>query len=143
MSLVAPVVTAATVSGAMSYVVARTTARSTIASADIGAAVEREKLHHTREAWLASRRDQASTDLIELAEQMEIVANGNVLLAARQRAAKRARSALTAIVITLHDDSIDAPRVTELAEALRRGELELATRVWPSIAPGLMAGRLA
>jgi hypothetical protein len=143
MSLVAPVVTAATVSGAMSYVVARMAARSTIAGADIGAAVEREKLHHTREAWLASRRDQASRDLIELAEQMEIVANGNVLLAARQRAAKRARSALTAIVITLHDDSIDAPRVTELVEALRRGELVRATRVWSRISSKLMAGKLA
>jgi hypothetical protein len=127
----------------MSYLVAKTTARSTVASADIGATVEREKLQHTREAWLASRRDKASRDLIELNEQMEIVANAVVLDAARHDAAAKARSALTAVVITLHDDSVRAPQVTELVESLARGELERAVTTWSALAPKLMSGKLA
>jgi len=126
----------------MSYAVARATAGSTIASAGIGAAVEREKLHHTREAWLASRRDQALRHLVELAEQMEIVANAKILLTVRRGAAGKARSALTAIVVILHDDSIDAPRVTELVEALSHGELESVAGIWPTISSRLMAGKL-
>jgi hypothetical protein len=140
--VVAPVVLAASVSGAISYVVARTTANSVLAGARIGANVEREKLEHTREAWLATRRDKAARDLIELTEQMEIVANRLVLHAARLDAAGKARNALTAIVITLNDDSNDALGVSGLAEALRRAELERASTLWSDLAPALMSGRL-
>lgn len=141
-TVVAPVVMAASVSGTISYLVARTTARSVLAGARIGATVEREKLEHTREAWLATRRDKAARDLIELNEQMEIVGNGLVLDAARLDAAGKARGALTAIAITLHDDSSDASGVSGLVEALRRAELERASTIWSDIAPALMSGRL-
>lgn len=79
--------------------------------------------------------------MIELSEQMEIVGNRLVLDAARLDAAGKARSALTAVVITLHDSS-GASGVSELVEALRRAELGRASDVWSDIAPALMSGRL-
>jgi hypothetical protein len=140
---VAPVVTAAAVSGALSYLVAKTTARSTVASARIGATVEREKLDHSREARRAQRRDQASKDLIALTEQMEIVANREILRAARDDAARKARLALVAVVITLQDDTGDSPRVTGLVDALKQRDLERATGIWAAVSAKLIAGKLA
>jgi hypothetical protein len=91
---VAPTVIAAVIGGGMSYLVAKATAKSTIESAGISAAVEREKLAHSREAWRASRRDKALDHLIALDEQMEIAANIQIVVDTREGAAREPRRCL-------------------------------------------------
>ena len=139
----APTVTAAVISAAMSYVVTKRTATSTIESAVINAAVEREKLAHSREEFRAERRDKALSHLIVLTERMEIVANAEIVTEVREAAAREARPALAAVVITLRDDARESPLVSDLLEALLGQDLKRAAEIWPQVRHGIMSGTLS
>jgi hypothetical protein len=140
---VAPAVTSAAVSGGTSLVVARLTARSAIGAAEIGAAVERERLAHSRQAWQASRRDRALADVLKLDEQMEVVANVEIVAEVRNEAAAKAHRALVAVALTLQDDATANTRINELREALRSRDLERAAGLWRHLRSRVLEGRLA
>jgi hypothetical protein len=132
---VAPVVTAAGISGATAYLVARTTARSTIRGASIGADVEREKLAQTR-------REKALAYVLALNEQMEIVSNRDIVGTLRHTAARQAHTSLLAVHLTLRDDAAENPRVDELLEALRVVDLERAVGIWMAVRAHINSGKL-
>jgi hypothetical protein len=126
--IVAPAIVAATIGGATSFAVARTTTRST-------ARVEREKLAH-------ARREKAVAYVLALNEQMEIVANAEILDEQRLNAARQAHTSLVAVHLTLQDDAGESSRVNQLLRALRSPDLVSATTRWNAIRDNINAGKL-
>jgi hypothetical protein len=130
------------VGGALAYPVARKTAKATVQSAEISAAVERERLAHESRAWSASRRDKAAEALVRLNEQMEVVGNTEILTTSRERAARDARDLLFKVVLTLRNPDDQSPRTTGLVRLLAALDLEAAALVWSVLREPMMEGRL-
>jgi hypothetical protein len=130
---VAPTVVATGLSSAASFFVARATARSTVRTAEIGAAVERDKLAHTREQFRATRRDMARGDVLRLNERMEYVANAEAVLSVRTEAAREAHRLLLGVAMILGDEATGGDRVDELLTALQAAALDRAAALWPDV----------
>jgi hypothetical protein len=80
--------------------------------------------------------------VLALNEQMEIVANTQIVEEQRLNAARQAHTSLVAVHLTLQDDAGESARVNELLRALRDLDFVSAAARWDTIRDNINAGKL-